>query len=84
MIFTEKKIECVQCGRAFIYSEQKQRSYAEKGYSQPKHCPECKKKNRETRDDPYFGIQEAFQNNVAVRKRRCRVHYSPYIVGGFR
>lgn len=82
--FMKKQIICKRCGCLFALTEKQIKSYDRKGYEIPKHCSCCRKKNREEREDPYYGLHEAMINYTPCKKRRQRVHYSPYIVGGFR
>ncbi|MGN1051069.1 MAG: zinc-ribbon domain containing protein [Acutalibacteraceae bacterium] len=42
------------------------------------------KKERQEREDPYYGIYEAMENYTPLKKRKQRVYYAPHIVGGFR
>lgn len=79
-----KEIICKDCGCKFPFSENQQRDYIAKGFSEPKRCSICRKEMRLKRQSPYFGLEEAIANRVALHKQRTRVHYHPYIVGGFR
>jgi len=52
-IIKTKKIVCKDCGQEFDFDEISQEFYAKNGWSQPKRCPACRKKNklaRETKD----------------------------------
>jgi uncharacterized membrane protein YsdA (DUF1294 family) len=43
---SDQQIECVECGRSFIWSDGEQRFYAERGFQPPKHCPDCRAHRR--------------------------------------
>lgn len=43
---TDQQIECVECGRSFIWSTGEQRYYAERGLQPPKRCPDCRAHRR--------------------------------------
>ncbi len=43
---SDERIECIECGRAFIWSTGEQRFYRERGLSQPKRCPDCRSQRR--------------------------------------
>ena len=43
MAYTEKSIQCVDCGAPFPFSVQDQEFFAQKGYTnEPKRCPACR------------------------------------------
>lgn len=43
---SDQQIECVECGRTFIWSAGEQRFYAQRGFQPPKHCPDCRAHRR--------------------------------------
>ena len=43
---SDQQIECVECGRTFVWSAGEQRFYAERGFQPPKHCPDCRAHRR--------------------------------------
>ena len=38
----DKTISCQDCGREFIFTEEEQNYYAEKGFQDPKRCKPCR------------------------------------------
>lgn len=38
----DKEIICQDCGKTFIFTENDQRFYEEKGFLPPKRCRECR------------------------------------------
>lgn len=40
--FETQQLQCVECGSTFEFSAEDQEYYAQKGYSSPKRCPECR------------------------------------------
>jgi CxxC-x17-CxxC domain-containing protein len=43
MGYTDKQIECRECGAAFAFTASEQEFYASKGYTNdPKRCPSCR------------------------------------------
>ncbi len=42
-------IECVECGRAFVWSYGEQRFYRERGLDQPKRCEVCRERRKSQR-----------------------------------
>ena len=53
---SDKVIECVECGRTFIWSCGEQRYYKERGLSPPKRCKECRARRRRERDSRMRGF----------------------------
>jgi DNA-directed RNA polymerase subunit RPC12/RpoP len=43
---SDERIECVKCGRAFIWSAGEQRFYREHRLDRPKRCPGCRSQRR--------------------------------------
>jgi len=43
---SDERIECVECGRAFIWSAGEQRYYQERRLDRPKRCPSCRSHRR--------------------------------------
>lgn len=44
----DKTISCIDCGATFIFSVGEQHYFASKGLSEPKRCPQCRKRRRDT------------------------------------
>jgi CxxC-x17-CxxC domain-containing protein len=52
MSFTDKSLQCVDCGGNFTFSASEQEMFASKGYTnEPKRCPECRSARRQQRGD---------------------------------
>ena len=50
-MYTDKSINCIDCGAPFIFSANEQEFYAQKGFSnEPKRCKNCRDKRKTTRD----------------------------------
>ncbi len=43
-----KPIYCIDCGARFIFTADEQRYYLSKSLSEPKRCPECRRRRRAT------------------------------------
>jgi hypothetical protein len=46
--FRDQILDCIECGRNFIFTKGEQQYFASKGLSTPKRCPECRLKRRLT------------------------------------
>ncbi|MDD3150943.1 MAG: zinc-ribbon domain containing protein [Candidatus Gastranaerophilales bacterium] len=40
--FTDRDLRCADCAQTFTFSAEEQEFYAQKGFSEPKRCPECR------------------------------------------
>jgi len=58
MGYTDKQIECSECGATFAFTASEQEFYASKGYTNdPKRCPSCRqaKKSQRQGEGGYSG-----------------------------
>jgi CxxC-x17-CxxC domain-containing protein len=43
MSYTDKELQCNDCGKPFTFGAEEQEFFAQKGYTnEPKRCPECR------------------------------------------
>ena len=49
--FTDKTLECADCGQQFTHSAQDQQFYAERQFSEPRRCPTCRAVRKAARGD---------------------------------
>jgi CxxC-x17-CxxC domain-containing protein len=50
MSFTEKSIQCSDCGKTFAFTVEEQEFYASKGFTnEPKRCPACRQARKSER-----------------------------------
>jgi len=42
----DKVLVCRDCGREFRFSQSEQEFYAQRGFSEPARCPDCRKRRR--------------------------------------
>lgn len=47
MTFTDRTLICQDCGADFVFTAGEQGFYAEKGFTDPKRCQECRAKRKE-------------------------------------
>jgi hypothetical protein len=47
-VFKDKIIKCSDCGVSFVFTSGEQAYFYSKGLSEPKRCPECRKRRKET------------------------------------
>ena len=46
MVFQDRSLVCAECGDSFSFSADDQRYHMEKGYTDPKRCPNCRQQRR--------------------------------------
>jgi len=42
----DKIVVCKECGEDFAFTEGEQQFYHEKGFTEPKKCPDCRRKDK--------------------------------------
>ncbi|MCG6972510.1 MAG: zinc-ribbon domain-containing protein [Desulfobacterales bacterium] len=63
-----RTLECIQCGNSFELSTSEQEYYRQRGFDEPRRCPECRKnKRREPHNDT-----RKFRNK---KKKHYRMKY---------
>lgn len=76
----DKTITCVQCGRDFIFSENEQNFYREKGLTnEPKKCHDCRAEaKRQRRGGPKFNKpREMFTTTCSLCGKEASVPFVP-------
>ncbi len=49
----DKTLTCRDCGTSFTFTEGEQDFYAQKGYSEPSRCPDCRAAKKASRNSGY-------------------------------
>ena len=47
--YQDKELTCADCGGKFLHSTKDQEFFAERGFSEPKLCKECRQAKKEQR-----------------------------------
>lgn len=81
MQFQDKWIDCVNCGKAFVFSGRDQAYYREKGFkNDPKRCRECRallKRQKQVTTDTDGVEREFFKSVCAACGRATYVPFKP-------
>ncbi len=80
MGFTDKSLECSDCGNAFTFTADEQEFYAGKGYAnEPKRCPACREARRTQRNSfgGYRASREMHSAVCAECGKDCEVPFEP-------
>jgi CxxC-x17-CxxC domain-containing protein len=51
----DKTLTCRDCGTTFTFTEGEQAFYAQKGYSEPQRCPDCRAAKKASRSGGGYG-----------------------------
>ena len=51
----DKTLTCRDCGNTFTFTEGEQDFYAQKGYSEPSRCPDCRAAKKAARNEGGYG-----------------------------
>lgn len=56
--FQTQQLQCAECGTIFEFSAEEQEFYAQKGYSSPKRCSQCRAKRKAQQNNNRGGYRE--------------------------
>ena len=71
MSFTDKSLQCSDCGANFTFSAQDQEFFAQKGYTnEPKRCPTCRETRKSQRTTTGGGNSYSSGYNSGYSARR--------------
>ena len=51
MSYENKQLICNDCGKEFTFTAEEQEFFAQKGFSEPKRCPECRALKKAQRNE---------------------------------
>ena len=85
----DKTIVCKDCGKSFVFNADEQNFYAEKGYSEPVRCKDCRTARKNTTaqsndrgprtgsSNGRFSEREMFPATCAACGKRTQVPFKP-------
>jgi len=59
----DKTLTCRDCGTNFTFTEGEQDFYAQKGYSEPGRCPDCRAAKKATRNGGGYGYGDSYSGS---------------------
>ncbi len=78
MEFTEKELQCSDCGATFTFTTEEQEFYATKGYTnEPKRCPACREARKTQRNGGYSSRRQMYPAVCAECGKECEVPFEP-------
>ncbi|MBN1857139.1 MAG: zinc-ribbon domain containing protein [Dehalococcoidia bacterium] len=80
MSFTDKTLQCVDCGADFVFTAEEQEFFASKGYTnEPKRCLTCRRNRRVSRPEGGDGYQnrQMYAATCAQCGKDCEVPFEP-------
>jgi len=76
--YTEKTIQCVDCGANFPFTAQEQEFFAQKGYTnEPKRCPSCRQVRKTERGGGARGPRQTFTATCAQCGQTTELPFEP-------
>ncbi len=54
--YSDKTLQCRDCGNEFVFSAGEQEFYATRGFSEPTRCPDCRAARKAARNDGGAGM----------------------------
>ncbi len=78
MAYTDKTIQCVDCGVNFTFSAQEQEFFAQKGYTnEPKRCPPCRQVRKTERGAGMRPPRQTFTATCAQCGQPAELPFEP-------
>lgn len=81
MGFTDKSLQCSDCGATFTFTAEEQEFFAAKGYTnEPKRCSACREARRAQRSsfgDGYRARRQMYPAVCAECGKACEVPFEP-------
>jgi len=80
MGFTDKTLQCSDCGATFTFTADEQEFFAAKGYTnEPKRCPACREARRSQRSGfgGYRSRRQMYSAVCAECGKECEVPFEP-------
>jgi CxxC-x17-CxxC domain-containing protein len=72
---TDKALTCADCGREFAFTASEQQFYADRGFSDPRRCPECRAA-RKAQNGGFGGSQAGGDRGAGGYQRQEREMFS--------
>jgi CxxC-x17-CxxC domain-containing protein len=70
--YEDQQLQCVECGKIFDFPAEDQEFYAQKGYSAPKRCTECRQARKARNNSRGGGFRERVQYDVTCAECGCQ------------
>ncbi len=62
-LYSDKVLQCRDCGNEFVFSAGEQEFYATRGFSEPTRCPECRAARKAQRDSGASGGSSGYRES---------------------
>lgn len=78
MSFTDKQLQCVDCGSTFTFDVEEQEFFASKGYTNdPKRCPNCRAARKTERGGSFGSRRQMYPAVCATCGIDTEVPFEP-------
>ncbi len=76
-----QELSCKMCGKVFIFGNYEKEIFDQQGYANPKHCPMCRKAERERREREIERIDnEKWQQKKSENKKAFNIRLKEWRV----
>jgi CxxC-x17-CxxC domain-containing protein len=76
MYTQDKTLTCADCGQEFTFTSSEQQFYADRQYSEPRRCPECRAARKAARGDSGGGYSSGGYSGGGGYERAPREMFS--------
>jgi CxxC-x17-CxxC domain-containing protein len=76
MYTQDKTLTCADCGQEFTFTSSEQQFYADRQYSEPRRCPECRAARKAARGDSGGGYSSGGYSSGGGYERAPREMFS--------
>jgi len=73
-MFKDRMIQCIQCGKPFLFTAADQERFFSRGFDVPRRCYNCRKKKSKLGNSSEADKVWMKKDKPAVRKRRLHDH----------
>jgi CxxC-x17-CxxC domain-containing protein len=78
LVFTDKTLHCLDCGKEFLFTGGEQEFYAKKGFTnEPLRCKDCRDARKRSREAAGAASREMFEAACAKCGAQTRVPFRP-------
>ncbi len=78
MAYTDKNIQCVDCGKTFPFTAQEQEFFASKGYTnEPNRCPTCRQSRKAERGGGMGAPRQTYTATCAQCGQTAELPFEP-------
>jgi CxxC-x17-CxxC domain-containing protein len=74
MVYSDRTLNCVQCGNSFTFTADDQQYHASRGYQEPKRCPSCRAERRNSQGGGSYGGSSSYGGGGGYDRPQREMH----------